>query len=187
MKIEKEMRKKVKGIGIVMLVLGIVLLASGCGKDGSIYGSLTWDYIITGTIGGFPSGGLSANVEYQVSAGTWEIRYYIFDGTYYWPGGSTSSPTNYWDAYYTVSVDKGSFPFVNGTDSYFELYLSEGGVYKAGSVKSIQPAQGSNGAIPTPESQTWTQGGLIITVTNKAVAMNPDVLSELKNSHLKNK
>jgi len=175
-------------IVIALLVLGVVLFAASCGKDGNIYGSLTWDYWAFGSVGGFPPPStLLQNVDYQVSAGTYEVRYYIYDGFLYWPGG-TLSPFYYWDSFYTVEVDKGSFPFVNGKDNYFSLYLSEGGMYKAGAVSSIQtPGQGSNGVIPTPAPQTWTQNGLIITVTNKAVAMTPDVLSKLKNLQLQNK
>jgi hypothetical protein len=182
-----EVFVRTKRIAIALLVLGMGLFAASCGKDGNIYGALAWDYSATGTIGGFPSGGLAQNVEYQVSAGTYEIKYYIFDGTYYWPGGYTTL-SYYWDAFYTVTADKGSFPFVNGKDCSFSLYLSEGGVYKYGAVKSIQtPSQGSNGVTPAPAPQTWTQNGLIISVTNKAVAITPDVLSELRSSHLQNK
>jgi hypothetical protein len=182
-----ETNKRARRTRIAVLVLGIVLFASSCGKDGNIYGSLTWDPVITGTIGGFPAGSLAPNVDYQVTAGTWEVKYYIFDGTHYWPGGTTYIDY-YWDAFYTVAADKGSIPFVNGAASYFSLYLSEGGMYKAGSVKSIEnPDQDSNGAIQTPAPQTWTQNGLIITVTNKAVAMTPDGLSKLKNSQLQSK
>ncbi len=175
-------------IGIVLLVVGASMLAASCGKDGSIYGSVTWDYWAYGNVGGFPPpSSIVPNAEYQVSAGTHEVIYYICDGTYYWPGG-TLAPQFYWDCLYTVAADKGSFPLVNGQDSYFSLYLSMGGMYKAGSVNSIQtPAEESNGTVPAPAPQTWTQNGLIITVTNKAVAMTPDVLSKLGSSELHNK
>ncbi len=173
--------KRYGRIGLALIVLEFVILAASCGKDGNIYGSLTWDYYAYGNVGGFPPPStLAQNVEYQISAGTYEVQYYIWDGTLYWPGG-TATPNYYFDSYYTVAADKGAFPFINGTDSHFGLYLSEAGMYKYGAVSSIQtPSQGSG-------TLTWTQDGLVITVTNKAVAMTPEVLSKLQSSQLKNK
>jgi hypothetical protein len=156
------------------LIIGFMLFLVGCGKDGTIYGSLTWDYAAYGTVGGFPSSGLVQHADYQVAPGTYQVQFYIYDGSYYWPGGTTS-PTYYWNASYTVKANPGSFPLVNGADSYFGLYLSEGGLYKSGSVKTIH---GSNRA---PSSQTWTEGGLTIAVSNEVAPIPPETLSMFEN------
>lgn len=180
--------KTTRKIGFVILVLATCLIVTSCGKSGSIYGSVTWQYLAYGTIGGFPPAStIIAGDNYLVSAGTYQVQFYIFDGTYYWPGGATS-PTEEWNASYTVTANPGSIPFVNGQDSYFSLYLTESGMVESGSVKSIRTAtQGSNSATPTPAPQTWTQDGLTITVTNQVVALGPDDIARLQQSKLKSK
>ena len=165
---------KSKGLWRGFLLIGIMLFFIGCGKEGTIYGSLTWDYTFYGTVGGFPSSGLVQHADYQIAAGTYQVQFYIFDGTYYWPGGTTS-PTYYWNGSYTVTANPGSFPFLNGADSYFSLYLSEGGLYKSGSVKAI------DGPSRAPNSLTWTQDGLTITVSNEVAPIPAERLSKFEN------
>jgi hypothetical protein len=167
-------RGKSRDHGRGLLLIGIMLFLAGCGRDGTIYGSLTWDYAAFGTMGGFPSSGLVQHADYQIAPGSYQVQFYIFDGASYWPGG-TYSPTYYWNGSYTVTADPGSFPFMNGADSYFSLYLSKGGLYKSGSVKAI------HGPGRPPTSLTWKQDGLTITVSNEVTPIPAEALSRFEN------
>ncbi len=81
---------------------------------------------------------------------------------------------------YTVKADKGSFPFQDGDDREFGLYLAYEGLYKAGDVKSIKPpAKDSKELTPRLGTQSWTQGGLSITVTGEIVKLSPEDLAKL--------
>jgi hypothetical protein len=169
-----------KRIGIAVLVLGVALSALSCGKDGNIYGDIVWDYNSVSSFayiigGGFPSTGLSYGASYLISPGTWAFQYNIWDGVRWWPG-----PDGTW-AYsgtYSVTADPGSFPFISGKDTNFELYCSYYGLAKYGSVSSIAPV---NGTTPAPKlgTQTWTQNGLRIEVTTKVVQLSPEDLAKL--------
>ena len=172
-------------IGIAVLVFGAVLLATGCGKPGNIYGAVAWDGTAYGVVGGFP-GSIVPNAYYQVNEGTYEVDYYVYYGGAYWPGGNTSSPTAYWYGYYTVTANKGSI-LSDGKDSYFQLYLGYDGMYKFGDVRNLAPGQDPTKTPPRLGTQSWTQDGLLITVTNEIRQLTPDQLSKLQSSQLKQK
>jgi hypothetical protein len=180
--------KAAKRTGIVLLVLGVGLFTASCGKDGSVYGAVTWDYYLYyASLGGFPSSG-SANIYYKVSPGTYNVYYTLDDGTYYSPGwyvGYPYDPSYYWQSTYTVEADKGSVPFINGEDLYFELYLSWSGLYKYGDVRYIgTPSQPPKSMEPKPGTQSWTENGLRITVTNTIVRLSPEDLSKIEKTHM---
>jgi hypothetical protein len=168
-------------IAVALMVLGVALSAVSCGQPGKIYGDIVWDpstlYYSIG--GGFPTSGLSYGASYLISAGSWTYKYYIYYGGYYYPGGY-SYPAYYYTGTYTVAAESGSFPFVNGSDNYFELYCSYNGMVKSGAVSSIPPA---NGSVPTvtPQlgTQSWTQNGLRITVTNNVAKITPEDLAQM--------
>ena|SRR5271157_5181548 len=163
-------------IGVALLVVGACMLAAGCGKDGSIYGSMVWDqYFNYLSIGGFPTN-ISYGGAYQISPGTYNCVYQLWDGgVNYSPGVGLV-----WVSTYSVAADKGSFPFVNGQDHHFQLYLSwYYGLVKAGNVNSIEtPAQQS--VTPTPGTTSWTEDGILITVTNTIVNLASEDLSKLQ-------
>jgi hypothetical protein len=129
-------------IGIALLVLGVGLFAASCGKDGSIYGAVDWEgALIYASIGGFPSNGY-ANTYYQITPGSYNVYYTLWDGFYYYPGywlgpAYQNDPSYYWICTYSVEADKGSFPLIDGKDRSFALYLAYDGMYKAGSVQSL--------------------------------------------------
>jgi hypothetical protein len=161
----------------------VALSALSCGKDGNIYGDVVWDYYsIPGSLayaidGGFPSSGLYYGVSYLISPGTWAYQYNLYDGTYYYPG-----PTGAYVYYgtYTVSADPGSFPFISGKDTSFELYCSKYGLAKYGSVSSIAPVDGQTPAFtPKLGTQSWTQNGLRIEVTTNIRKLSPEDLAKL--------
>ncbi len=189
----RALGKAAKRIGVVFLVLGAVLFAASCGKDGNIYGFVDWDgTLYASSIGGFPAGGYG-NTYYQISPGTYKVYYTLWDGTYYYPGwylgpAFEHDPNWVYDCTYSVEADKGSFPFVDGEDRYFGLYLAYEGMYKAGDVSSIErPAQGSGSLTPMLGTQSWTQNGLRVTVTTKIVQLTPEEISKLTNSQMQKK
>jgi len=159
--------------GIAVLVLGAALLAAGCGKNGSIYGAVGADGTPFGYVGGFPST-ISPNVYYKVSEGTYEVQYYVYYAGNYYPA------SGYYYSTYTVTANKGSL-LSDGKDSYFELYLGYDGLYKLGEVRS------AGAATPRLGTQSWTQDGLLITVTNEIRPANPDELSKIQKTHFETK
>lgn len=158
-------------VGIAALVLGTALLAASCGKDGSIYGSISWDgYLSMGSFEGFPSSG-SSNTYYKINEGTYNIYYTLTDLTYYYPGyyvpGHATDETLYYSCTYTVTANKGSF-LSDGKDKSFDLYLAYDGLYKYGDVRSVAtPNQDPTKVTPRLGTQSWTQNGLLITVTTE--------------------
>lgn len=182
-------------IGIALLVLGVGLFAASCGKDGSIYGEVTWDYTLYyASLGGFPSHGY-ASTYYTISAGTYNVYYTLqwWDGAAYEysPGVWVSDPYNpawYWKSTYTVEADKGSFPLVNGKDHYFSLYMSWDGMVKSGDVNYIEtPAQHSKSSSPKLGTQSWTEDGLLITVKNEIVKLSPEDLLKIGKTQMEKK
>jgi hypothetical protein len=175
-------------IVIAVLVLGVILLAAGCGMDGKIYGSVDWDYTRDwASIEGFPVSGYS-NTYYEINPGTYNVYYTLVDdsGNYY-PGiYYGNDPSYYWQATYSVQADKGSFPMVDGMDRYFDLYLGWDGLYKYGAVSAIEtPAQGSGTKAPRLGTQSWTANGLLITVTNNIVKLTPEEIAKLSKTQMK--
>ena len=161
-------------IGIAALVFAASLLVVSCGKNGSIYGSLDADGTPYGYVGGFPSS-ISPNVYYKVSEGTYEIAYYVFYLGAYYPAAG------YYYSTYTVTANKGSF-LSDGKDSYFDLYLGYDGLYKYGDVRSVPTRQDPSKAAPRLGTQSWTQDGLLITVTTEIRQATPDDLSKMQKS-----
>jgi len=159
-------------IGIVMLVFAAALLAVSCGKDGGIYGALNADGVPYGYVGGFPAS-ISPNVYYKISEGTYEVAYYVFYLGAYYPA------TGYYYSTYTVTADKGSF-LSDGKDKYFDLYLGYDGLYKSGEVRSAATPPDPTKTTPRLGTQSWTQDGLLITVTTEIRQATPDELSKIQ-------
>ncbi len=180
-----------RGALIGLLVLGVLLLLSSCGKDGNIYGDLTWDgYVYSASVGGFPSL-VTSSTEYQISAGSYNVYYTLQDpiSGYYYPGYYESAPTDpsyYYSDTYTVSVNKGGI-LTNGADNYFSLYMSYGGLVKSGSVSYAAPQGSSKATAPQLGTQSWTEDGLLITVTNQIVKLSADDVAKLKKTQFKSK
>ncbi|MGO9310304.1 MAG: hypothetical protein ACLQDL_14960, partial [Spirochaetia bacterium] len=96
-------------------------------------------------------------------------------------------PSYYWKCTYSVEAEKGSFPLVDGKDRSFALYLAYDGMYKAGSVQSLQaPAQGQS-LTPRLGTQSWTGDGLLITVTNEIVKLAPEDIAKIAKTQIERK
>jgi hypothetical protein len=168
--------------GIALLAISFILFIAGCGMSGTINGQLVHDYTVDYlSVGGFPST-VSYGVDYPIVGGTYNCYYTLYDNTRYYPG-----PT-YLDVYsssYSVTANPATSAFVSGADSYFTLYLANGGLLISGAVQSIVPlTQGSKGMSPRLGTYTSTEGGLLITVTNKIVHMTADDLSRIQQTRV---
>ena len=176
---KKVLGRAAKALGMLM-ALAVIMLAVGCGKDGKIYGSVIYDGIwVDGYVGGFPSYAVPS-VYYEIKEGTYDVYYLLTDGTSYYPGYYYTLPTDsttYYHFTYTVTADSGSFPFVDGKDRRFGLYLAYDWLYLTGDVKGL-PIQ-RDAAAPKSGTRTWTVDGLKITVTGSVVALTPDQVSKL--------
>jgi hypothetical protein len=120
--------KKVKWAIIAVL---IALSASGCnmlmGKDGVVYGKLTYDssyyiegiWTYSGMSMGFPTSG-TFGTYYKIAPGTYGFVYQLYDYYYYY--GYYYDYSDYIYVTYTVKANEGKL-FTDGDDKYFELYL----------------------------------------------------------------
>ena len=105
--------------------------------------------------GGVPSY-IVASSEHTISPGTYNCYHTLrwFDGSFYeyspgWYIGYPYDSSYYWKSTYSVEADKGSFPFVDGKNHYFNFYLSWYGLYKGVDVRYIEtPAQHSKSMKP---------------------------------------
>ena len=94
--------------------------------------------------------------------------------------GYPNDPSWYWIATYTVEVDKGKFPMIDGKERTFYLYLGYDGMYKYGDVRAIRPlAQRLESPTSNLGTQTWSENGLYFTVTNKVAKLTSDEVSKL--------
>ena len=148
--------------------------AVSCGKNGSIYGAVGADGTPYGFVGGFPSyispwGPMTKSAKEPTKSSTMCTTLV-----------TTTRGSGYYYSTYTVTANKGSL-LSDGKDSYFELYLGYDGLYKLGEVRSA-------GAVtPRSGTQSWTQDGLLITVTNEIRPANPDELSKIQKTHFETK
>jgi hypothetical protein len=167
----------VKRIAIALIILGIVMSAISCGKKGNVYGSMTWDYslYIYSLGGGWPST-IYKGVPYQVQEGTFPFYYY----NYYYVGSTLYYYSTVYGTYTVVAQGGGLFS--DGGDNNFQLYASIYGLIKSGTGVSsiVLPTIGS---APVTNTQTWTEGGLRITVTNKIVKMTPEEIAQFKSQN----
>jgi hypothetical protein len=174
------LKRAAKKLGIVTVILCVGMTALSCGQDGKIYGAVVCDdFWYLGSVGGFPGTFYEATY-YEVSAGTYDVYYNLWDGAAYYPG-----PTSlfYFYATYSVEAEKGSFPLVDGEDRNFALYLSYFGMAKAGDVSAIKPQQRIS--IPMTDTMTWTENGVRVKVTNRIVELSPQQIANLAPTHLK--
>jgi hypothetical protein len=155
----------------VALAAALALALAGCdaltGKDGKVFGSVDWDYSLYYVeLGGFPASG-TRNTNYEVTSGSYDVYYTLFDGIYYYPGYQAGYPygsSYYWHSHYTVKAEKGEV-------AYFSLYLGWNGMSKSGIATAIAPpASGGMALPPAAGARTWTEGGLQITVTNEILS-----------------
>ena len=168
----KTLGRGAKSLGMLM-ALALVLLAVGCGKDGKIYGYMEWDGVVQlgSYVEGFPSY-VYPDQYYEVKSGTHAVVYQLYYNSLYYP-----SPTTYFQFTYTVEADSGSFPFVDGKDHHFGLYLGYDWMYITGDVKGLPTQRGAAGS--KAGTRTWTEDGLKITVTGSVVNLTPDQVSKL--------
>jgi hypothetical protein len=121
------------------------------GKAGDAYVQMTYNSAADGMLisaEGFPLSFYTAQ-DYLIEPGTYNVLYVLYystlstwyttytndtNGTFITGGSSVSNnlsfytSNGYFDAYantysYTITVNKGSFPFRDGTDKYFSIYL----------------------------------------------------------------
>ena len=187
----KRLWKTAKRIKIVLIIICIGLTALSCGKDGSIFGAVVWDYTLYyASIGGFPSSG-TYGVYYKINPGTYNVYYTIYDGIYYYPGywvGAGGNSSYYWIASYSVTAEEGSFPLIDGEDKQFALWLAIDGMYKAGAVNYIlSPPRDLQSMTPKLGTQSWTENGLRITVTNRIAQLTPEEFSRIEQTHMEKK
>jgi len=99
-----------KRIAFALVVVGIVLTAISCGKQGNIYGDVVWDGTLYYTdYSGLFSPGLTYGVTYQIQPGLYYYSFYVIYGGY---------TSLLYSGTYTVSANPGGF-LSNGSDNYF--------------------------------------------------------------------
>ncbi len=199
MKSAKSALWAAKRIGLAVLVLGVALSALSCGKAGAVYGQVSvYDPVALDVsyFSSFPSYAY-LDTYYQTQEGMYDFYFNLYDANYYYPAwyANLYDPITYPDpndatlvyqGTYTVEADKGSL-LADGKDNYFTLGLYYDGLYKIGSgIKSIVPSS-QNGKPVAPQlgTKSWTENGMLITVTTKIVKLTPE---QLKNqTHMKGK
>ncbi len=169
---------------LLLALVGAVLLVACTGPAGRIYGQFDYDgYIYAAILGGFPSGIIYANHDYEITAGTYSVKFTLSDGTYYYPGyfaGYPTDPSWYYNSTYTCSANAGKPFWAAGDDKYFRLYLGYTGLQKSGSfsVKGTSPKVGTS---------SWTENGLLVTVTTKIGQTTPDRSDETQGNQILSK
>lgn len=159
---------------MVALFTALVMFAGCKGEDGKLYGEYDYpsDCYITGYLGGFPTGYISANTNYEIQAGTYEVYYRLEDSYFYYPSSS-----KYWYAQYTVTINKGAI-LQDGADKYFTLYLGYYGLsVTSGDATITNDGVTYNKHAPLTTKQEsgsqmiWTSedGAVTVTVTNEIV------------------
>lgn len=103
-----------------------------------VYGKVTWDGILYYSTAGFPFPSLAYDTYYQIAPGTYNYKYCIYDGTYYYPAYGY-----YYSGTFTVTQPVGS-------DEYFTLYMATYGLVKSGAVSYIAPLSQSSKPLLTP-------------------------------------
>ncbi len=188
-----------KRIGIAVFVLGVALSAMSCGKSGAVYGQVSvYDPVglDVSYFASFPSYAY-LDTYYQTQEGTYDFYFNLYDASYHYPAFyyNATDPITYpnpddanlvYYGTYTVEAEKGTL-LADGKDNYFTLGLYYEGMYKMGSgIKSIAPSSKDGKPVaPQLGTKSWTENGMLITVTTKIVKLTPE---QLKNQiHLKGK
>lgn len=169
---------------VMMLIalLGSMLLVECTGSAGKIYGQFYYDgYLVANFgLGGFPSGTIYTDTNYQIQPGTYTVTYTLEDGSgYYYPAvyassycastpGDSSCATYYYDDSYTCSANPGKPFWAAGDDKYFTLHLSYSGLATSGSLNVEGAPSG-----PKLGTSTYSDNGLLITVTTKIAQLTP--------------
>jgi len=183
-----------KRIALALIVVGIVLTAVSCGKQGNIYGEVTgYDYsLYYWSTAAFPAGAY-IGYTYLVAPGSYYIYWTNYDATsgYYFPayyqGYASGFGSNLvYSVLFTVEANPGTF-LADGKDNYFYLYLAYNGLGESGAVSSVVPSGTSGLLQPKLGTRTWTQGGLTITATTSIVTLTPEQLAKMPSNPLPKK